>query len=88
MIALTSSVAGSERVAAPRRRRGADWNAGAPATANVVAVNAIVTREMRAAHPEKPYATFTDADDVAAALAYLCTDGAGAMNGRRVILHP
>jgi len=66
----------------------ADSFAGAPATANVVAVNAIVTPEMRAANPDKPYGTFTDADDVAAALAYLCSDAARAMNGRRVILHP
>lgn len=66
----------------------ADSFAGAPATANVVAVNAIVTPEMRATNPDKPYKTFTDADDVAAALAYLCSDAARTMNGRRVILHP
>lgn len=66
----------------------ADSFAGQGATANVVAVNAIVTPEMRAANPDKAYATFTDADDVAAALAYLCSDAARSMNGRRVILHP
>lgn len=66
----------------------ADSFAEAPATANVVAVNAIVTPEMRAAHPEKAYKTFTDADNVAAALAYVCSDAARALNGRRVILHP
>lgn len=66
----------------------ADSFADAPATANVVAVNAVVTPEMRAASPEKAFKTFTDADDVAAALAYLCSDAARAMNGRRVILHP
>ena len=59
-----------------------------PATANVVVVNALVSREMRAANPDKPYKTFTDADDVAAALAYLCSDAARQMNGRRLILHP
>ena len=61
---------------------------GTPATANVVAVNAIVTPEMRAAEPEKSFATFTDAADIAAALAYLCSDAAQKMNGRRLVLHP
>jgi len=62
--------------------------AEAPATANVVVVNALVTPEMRAANPDKPYATFTDADDIAAALVYLCSDAAAKMNGRRLVLHP
>lgn len=62
--------------------------AAEPATANVVVVNALVTAEMRAANPDKAYATFTDATDVAAALAYLCSDAAAKMNGRRLILHP
>jgi len=66
----------------------ADSFAGAPATANVVAINAVLTPDMRAADPEKPFKTFTDAADVAAALAYLCSDAARSMNGRRVILHP
>lgn len=66
----------------------ADSFAGEPATANVVAVDAIVTPEMRAANPEKAYATFTDAQDIAAALAYLCSDAAAKMNGRRLLLHP
>ncbi len=59
-----------------------------PATANVVVINALVTPEMRAANPDKPYKTFTDADDIAAALAYLCSDAAAKMNGSRLILHP
>ena len=58
-----------------------------PATANVVAVNAIVTPEMRAAEPEKSFATCTAAEDIAAALAYLCSDAAANMNGRRLVLH-
>ncbi|CAA9519399.1 MAG: hypothetical protein AVDCRST_MAG30-2948, partial [uncultured Solirubrobacteraceae bacterium] len=59
-----------------------------PATANVVVINALVTPEMRAANPDKAYATFTDAEDIAAALGYLCSDAAAKMNGRRLILHP
>lgn len=62
--------------------------AGEPATANVVAVDAIVTPQMRAADPGRAFATFTDAHDIAAALAYLCSDGAAKMNGRRMVLHP
>src|SRR4051794_38847143 len=42
------------------------------ATANVVVVNAIVTPEMRAENPDKSYATYTDAEDIAQALAFLC----------------
>lgn len=66
----------------------ADSFADEPATANVVVINALVTPEMRAASPEKPFTTFTDAADIAAALAYLCSDAASKMNGRRLILHP
>jgi NAD(P)-dependent dehydrogenase (short-subunit alcohol dehydrogenase family) len=38
-------------------------------TANVVAVNAIVTPEMRAAKPEAKFSTFTDVADIADAVA-------------------
>jgi NAD(P)-dependent dehydrogenase (short-subunit alcohol dehydrogenase family) len=58
------------------------------ATANVVVVNAIVTPEMRAAHPEKAYKTFTDVADIAGALVYLCSDAARMMNGHHLRLHP
>jgi NAD(P)-dependent dehydrogenase (short-subunit alcohol dehydrogenase family) len=66
----------------------ADSFADEAATANIVVINALVTPEMRAASPEKPFQTFTDAADIAAALAYLCSDAASKMNGRRLILHP
>jgi NAD(P)-dependent dehydrogenase (short-subunit alcohol dehydrogenase family) len=55
----------------------------AAATANVVVVNAIVTPEMRAANPDKPYKTFTRAEDIAEA-----SDAAAKMNGKRLELHP
>lgn len=58
------------------------------ATANVVAVNAILTDAMRAANPEKPYKTFTRAADLAGAIAFLLSDAAVKMNGRRLALHP
>lgn len=65
----------------------ADSFDGTGATANVVVVNAIVTPEMRAANPDKAYATFTDAADIAAALAFLCSDASANMNGQRLKMH-
>jgi len=56
-------------------------------TANVVVVTAIVTPQMRAEHPDEPYATFTDAGDIADALVYLCSDAARTMNAQRLHLH-
>lgn len=56
-------------------------------TANVVAVNALVTPAMRADAPDKPFASFTDVDEVAEALVWLCTDAARKVNGQRLALH-
>jgi len=57
------------------------------ATANILVVNAIVTPQMRAENPEKLYKTFTDVEEIAASLAYLCSDAARKMNGQRLSLH-
>lgn len=57
-------------------------------TANVVVVNALVTPEMRAAEPDKAFRTFTDAGEVAQALAFLVSDAARKMNAKRLDLHP
>ncbi|WP_205699395.1 SDR family NAD(P)-dependent oxidoreductase [Conexibacter sp. SYSU D00693] len=57
------------------------------ATANVVVVNALVTDRMRADEPGNAFASHTHVDDVAAALAYLVSDAAHAMNGQRLALH-
>jgi NAD(P)-dependent dehydrogenase (short-subunit alcohol dehydrogenase family) len=57
------------------------------ATANIVVVNAIATPAMREGKSEGAFATYTDAEDVAAAVCALCADGASAMNGQRVQLH-
>jgi NAD(P)-dependent dehydrogenase (short-subunit alcohol dehydrogenase family) len=59
---------------------------GTGATANVVVVGAIVTPEMRAAEPGKDYSTFTPAEEIADAIAYLCSDAAASMNGQRLTL--
>ena len=47
----------------------ADSFAGTTATANIVVVNAILTRGMRERNPDKEYPTFTPAEDIADALA-------------------
>jgi NAD(P)-dependent dehydrogenase (short-subunit alcohol dehydrogenase family) len=56
-------------------------------TANVVVVNAIVTPQMRSENPEKAYKTFTDTEEIAEALVFLCSDAARKMNGQRLHLH-
>ena len=66
----------------------ADSFEGSGATANIVVVNAILTPAMRERNPDKEYPTFTPAEAIADALAYLCSDAAGRMNGQRLELHP
>jgi NAD(P)-dependent dehydrogenase (short-subunit alcohol dehydrogenase family) len=56
-------------------------------TANIVVVNAIVTPKMRAENPDKAYASFTDAGDIAEAIAFLLSDAGSKMNGQRLSLH-
>ncbi len=58
------------------------------ATANIVVVNAILTPQMREADPDKPYETFTSVEDIAEAIAFLCSDAAAKMNGKRLALYP
>jgi NAD(P)-dependent dehydrogenase (short-subunit alcohol dehydrogenase family) len=65
----------------------ADELAEGGGTANIVVVNAIVTPEMRAQNPDKPYKTFTDAEQIAEALAFLLSDAGSKMNGQRLSLH-
>ena len=64
----------------------ADRFRGTGATANIVVVGAIVTPAMRTESPDKDYATFTPAEEIAQAIAYLCSDDAASMNGQRVTL--
>jgi NAD(P)-dependent dehydrogenase (short-subunit alcohol dehydrogenase family) len=61
----------------------ADGFAGTSATANVVVVDAILTPRMREESPEQDFPTFTPAEDLAAALTFLCSDQAKKMNGQR-----
>ena len=66
----------------------ADSFAGTRATANIIVVNAIETPRMREESPETERPTFTPAEDLADAIAFLCSDSAARMNGQRLSLHP
>jgi NAD(P)-dependent dehydrogenase (short-subunit alcohol dehydrogenase family) len=66
----------------------ADSLAGTGATANVLVVNAILTPQMREANPDKEYPTFTPAEHMAEAIAFLLSDAGAKMNGQRLSLHP
>jgi NAD(P)-dependent dehydrogenase (short-subunit alcohol dehydrogenase family) len=56
------------------------------ATANIVVVDAILTPRLREENPGEKFPTFTPAEDIAAALAFLCSDAAAKMNGQRFVL--
>lgn len=61
------------------------FEAGGP-TANIVVVDAILTPKMREENPGKEFPAFTPAEDLAEAIAFLCSDAAGKMNGQRLRL--
>jgi NAD(P)-dependent dehydrogenase (short-subunit alcohol dehydrogenase family) len=64
----------------------ADRFKGTGATANVVVVGSILTPAMREETPDKDFSTFTPAEEIAEAIAYLCSDAAATMNGQRLTL--
>jgi NAD(P)-dependent dehydrogenase (short-subunit alcohol dehydrogenase family) len=64
----------------------ADRFKGTGATANIVVVGSIVTPAMREESPDKDFGTFTPAEQIAEAIAYLCSDAAASMNGQRLTL--
>jgi NAD(P)-dependent dehydrogenase (short-subunit alcohol dehydrogenase family) len=59
---------------------------GTGATANIVVVGSIVTPKMREESPDKDFSTFTPAEEIAEAVAYLSSDAAASMNGQRLTL--
>ena len=59
---------------------------GTGATANIVVVRSIVTPDMREQDRDKDFSTFTPAEEIAEAIAYLCSDAAASMNGQRLTL--
>jgi NAD(P)-dependent dehydrogenase (short-subunit alcohol dehydrogenase family) len=66
----------------------ADSFTGTRATANVIVVNAIETPQIREQNPDEERPTFTPAEDLADAIAFICSDSASRMNGQRLSLHP
>lgn len=66
----------------------ADSFEGTGATANIIVVNAIETPRIREENPDEERPTFTPAEDLAEAIAFLCSDYASRMNGQRLALHP
>lgn len=65
----------------------ADSFADTPATSNIIVIDAILTPQMREQSPEKAFKTFTSAEDISDAIAYLLSDAAQKMNGQRLSLH-
>jgi NAD(P)-dependent dehydrogenase (short-subunit alcohol dehydrogenase family) len=61
----------------------ADGFGAGGATANIVVVDAILTPRMREESPGGDFPTFTPAEDLAAAIAFLCSDAGKKMNGQR-----
>jgi len=56
------------------------------ATANIVVIDALLTPRMREENPGKEFPTFTPAEHVAEAIAFLCSDAGEKMNGQRLPL--
>jgi NAD(P)-dependent dehydrogenase (short-subunit alcohol dehydrogenase family) len=59
---------------------------GTGATANIIVVDAILTPRMREESPGEDFPTFTPAEQIADAIAFLCSDAAEKMNGQRLPL--
>jgi NAD(P)-dependent dehydrogenase (short-subunit alcohol dehydrogenase family) len=64
----------------------ADGFEGSAATANILVVDAILIPRMREEEPGKEFPTFTPAEDIAEAIAFICSDAAKKMNGQRLPL--
>jgi NAD(P)-dependent dehydrogenase (short-subunit alcohol dehydrogenase family) len=64
----------------------ADGFEGTGATANIIVVDAILTPAMREESPEGDFPTFTPAEHLAEAIAFLCSGAAQKMNGQRLPL--
>ncbi len=56
------------------------------ATANIVVIDALLTPRMREENPGKDFPTFTPAEQVAEAIAFICSDAGEKMNGQRLPL--
>jgi NAD(P)-dependent dehydrogenase (short-subunit alcohol dehydrogenase family) len=56
------------------------------ATANIVVIDALLTPRMREESPDEEFPTFTPAEQVAEAIAFICSDAGEKMNGQRLPL--
>lgn len=65
----------------------ADGFAGSTATANIIVVDAILTASMRERDPGGDFSSFTPAEHIAEAIAFLCSAAAQETNGQRLSLH-
>jgi NAD(P)-dependent dehydrogenase (short-subunit alcohol dehydrogenase family) len=65
----------------------ADGFADTTATANIIVVDAILTARMREENPGGDFSSFTPAEHIADAIAFLCSNAADEMNGQRLSLH-
>ena len=64
----------------------ADELRGTGATANLVVVDSIDVPERRGTEPKKPYGKSTPAEEIAAAMLFLCSEQAATINGVRLPL--
>lgn len=64
----------------------ADGFSGTAATANIIVVDAILTQQMKEQDPGKNFSSFTPAEHIGTAIAFLCSDAAEEMNGQRLPL--
>jgi NAD(P)-dependent dehydrogenase (short-subunit alcohol dehydrogenase family) len=64
----------------------ADGFEGSRATANIIIVDAILMPRMREESPGEEFPSFTPAEHIAEAIAFLCSVGAEKMNGQRLPL--
>jgi len=64
----------------------ADGFSASAATANIVVVDAILTPRMREENPQGDFHSFTPAEHIADAIAFLCSDAAAETNGQRLSL--
>jgi len=64
----------------------ADELRGSGATANLIVVDSIDTPETRNTRPKKAYGKSTPAEEIAAAMLFLCADEAATINGTRLPL--
>jgi NAD(P)-dependent dehydrogenase (short-subunit alcohol dehydrogenase family) len=56
------------------------------ATANIVVIEALLTPRMREENPGKDFPSFTPAEQLAEAIAFICSDAGEKMNGQRLPL--